>query len=294
MQSSNLTLAFYFDLLFVNSIAEIQKTFFGNSTLEEKGYSYLEDYDYYIFDDIINPDGANPIFISQIITREDFLENILNFETIAVYNKISNEISIRLGEEEKADYLKNIYSDIQTLLKRVLKNEDDNAVLVEEKLLEMTENLKDRYFSIIQYHTVFSYLIKDTDTSCFKNKDLKYSFYVELYEVAYNLYIIDDTELEQNDFVNAFTQPNPQLLENKVRFIANNYIVAYFLESLKPFFNGFTHLAVEKSGVFVNKQNKPLKSTDIYASLSRGKSKIQNEMNKIDEHFLKLKEKHLK
>ena len=71
-------------------------------------------------------------------------------------------------------------------------------------------------------------------------------------------------------------------------------IVAYFLESLKPFFYGFNHATIEKSNVFVNKQNKPLKSTDIYASLSRGKDKNQIYKTKIDLMVSELKKQYLK
>jgi hypothetical protein len=52
-----------------------------------------------------------------------------------------------------------------------------------------------------------------------------------LYEQAYTLHLIDDTENEELDFVNAFTSPTPETLVNKIRFSKNNYIVAYFLES---------------------------------------------------------------
>lgn len=187
-----------------------------------------------------------------------------------------------------------VYDDIQVLLKRALKLEDDEVILIEDKLVEVIHNLKDRYSSILKYHEVYKYLIKESDATFFNNKDLKYSFYVDLYELAYTLYLIDDTEIEEHDFVRAFISPTPETLVNKIIFSKNNYIVAYFLESLKPFFNGFTHTLIEKSGAFLNKQNKPLNSADIYTSLSRGKNKFEEEKSKIDSQISELKNKYLK
>ncbi len=294
MQSSQSVLSFYFDMLFINSIEHIKKSFISNSTLRKKGYSYLQEYDYYMNEYLHEDEGEMPVFTIDIIGRDIFFERLLNIETTSIYENIESEISTNLDDENKAVYLKSIYDDIQVLIKRLWNFDDEEKDKIENKLIEIINNLKDRYSSIIPSHNVFKYITKETDITFFKNKDLKYSFYVDLYEFAYTLYLIDDTEIEERNFIEAFTSPKPQTLQHKIRFSANNYVVAYFLESLKPFFNGFTHMAIEKSEVFLNKQNKPLKSTDIYTSLSRGKNKIENEKNKIDAHILELKHKHLK
>jgi len=253
MQPSNSVLSFYFDMLFVNSIQEVKDSFIGNSTLRGNGYSYLQDHNYYIKEDMVEDDGTMPIFVTDIIKKEEFLKRLLSFENTSIYKNIENEFSVVETKQDKITYIHKVYDDIQVLLKRVLKLEDDEVRLIEDILIDVINNLKDRYSSIIKYHNVFKYLVKETDVTYFKNKDLKYSFYVDLYELAYTLYLIDDTEIEELDFVNAFTSPNPQVLENKIRFSKNNYVVAYFLEALKPFFNGFTHSAIEKSEVFLNK-----------------------------------------
>ncbi|MBD45484.1 MAG: hypothetical protein CMC65_09780 [Flavobacteriaceae bacterium] len=287
-------LSFYFDMLFVNSIQSVKDGFIGNSTLQENGYTYLQSHNYYIKEKMVEDDGTMPIFVTDIIKREDFLDRLLYFENTAIYNNIEQEISSIESLHDKVTYLQKIYDDIQVLLKRVLKLEDVEVRQVEDILIEIVNNLKDRYSAIIEYHDAYKYLIKESDVTYFKNKDFKYSFYQDLYELAYTLFLIDDTEIEEQDFISAFTSPNPQILENKIRFSVNNYVVAYFLESLKPFFNGFTHTAIEKSEVFLNKQNKPIKSNDIYVSLSRGKSKIVDEKTKIDAHILGLKNEYLK
>lgn len=286
-------LLFYSDMLFVNSIQSVKESFLGNSTLLENGYSYLQNQNYYIKEDMVDDNETMPIFVTDTISREDFIERLLSFENTSIYKKIESVVSTHQDKKLNSNYLNNIYNEIQVLLKRVLKLEDDEVRLIEDKLIAIVNNLKDRYSNIVAYHEVYKYLIKESDATFFKNKDFKYSFYVDLYELAYTLYLIDDAEIEELDFINAFTSPNPKILVNKIRFSQNNYVVAYFLESLKPFFNGFTHTAIEKSEVFLNKQNKVLKSTDIYASLSRGKHKIEDEKSKIDAHILKLKNQYL-
>lgn len=287
-------LSFYFDMLFVSSIQVVKEGFIGNSTLQENGYSYLQDHNYYIKEEMVEDDRTKPLFVTDIVKREDFLKHLLNFENTSIYKNIENEISFKLNKDDKVSYIQKVYDDIQALLKRVLKLEDEEVRLVEDNLIEIILNLKDRYSAVIAYHDVYKYLIKESDATFFENKDLKYSFYQDLYELAYTLYLIDDTEIEELDFISAFTSPNPQVLESKIRFSKNNNVVAYFLKSLQPFFNGFTYIAIEKSEVFLNKQNKPINSGDIYTALSRSKNKIEDEKSKIDAHILELKNEYLK
>ena len=291
---SSSLLSFYFDMLFVNSIEKVKSSFIGNSTLQKNNFSFIQNQNHYMKEEMVEDNGVTPIFVTDIISKEDFLERLLNFENISIYKSVESEVSNKQTKQDKTTYLEKVYNDIQVLLKRVLKLEDTDVRLVEDKLIEIINNLKDRYSKIITYHDVHKYLIKESDATFFENKDLKYSFFQDLYELAYTLYLIDDTEIEELDFIYAFTSPTPQILQNKIRFSKNNYVIAYFLESLKPFFNGFTHTAIERSEVFLNKQNKPIKSTDIYASLSRGNTKIEDDKIKIDTHILNLKNKYIK
>ena len=294
MQSSSSALTFYFDMLFVNSIQFVDDSFVGNTTLQENGYTYLQEYKYYIKDEMVEDNGTMPVFVTDMIYREEFLERLLHLENTSIYKKIETEVSARKTEQDKMTYLVNVYDNIQVLLKRVLKLEDDEVRLIEDRLIEIVDNLKDRYSSVISYHDVYRYLIKETDSTFFKNRISKYSFYKDLYEASCSLDLIDDVETEEHHFIEVFISPKPQILENKIRFTKNNYVIAYFLESLKPFFSGFTYVAIEKSFGFLNKQNKALRSTDVSASLSRGKNKIDYEKSKIDAHILELKNEYLK
>ena len=293
MESSSSVLSFYFDMLFVNGIQSVKDSFIGNQTLIKNGYSYIPDYEQYEKEQLFE-DGLNPIFVSDYIERKQFLERLLSFENTSIYKKVEVETSKKLTKEEKEQFLKAVLDDIQVLLKRVLKLEDEGVRLIEDKLIEMISNLKDRYSLLISYHNAYNYIIKETDITFFKNKDLKYSFYTDLYELAYSLYLIDDVETEERDFINAFSSEKPQVLENKIRFVQSNYIIAHFLEAIKPFFNGFTRVAIENSNVFLNKQNKLFTSKDLDTAMSRGKDKNIEEKAKINLLISELKNKHLK
>lgn len=78
MQSLKSVLSFYFDMLFINSIEHVKKSFISNSTLREKGYSYLKEYDYYMNEFLHESEGEMPVFTIDIISKEIFFERLLN------------------------------------------------------------------------------------------------------------------------------------------------------------------------------------------------------------------------
>ncbi|EDP96740.1 DUF6617 family protein [Kordia algicida OT-1] len=293
MQNKQL-LSFYYDLLFTYGIASIRDSFIGNETIKNKGYSFIQEHDYHMKDEMVEDDDLMPTFVTDIIKREDFLNRLMQFENSSINSELETQLNSKGLKKEKLNLLNQFFDDLKVLLKRIDNIEDRDSEAIRTSLLEITSKVKQRYQLIVSNHDVFKYLVKDSDITFFKNKNLKYSFYQELYELAYSLYLIDDIEIEESHFVEAFISPKPSTLINKIRFSANNMIASYFLESLKPFFNGFNHITIEASEIFLNKQGKVLKSTDIYASLSRGKNKYLNEKKKIDSGISELKKKHLK
>ena len=293
MKSRNTYLSFYSDIIILNGISSVKSTSTVNSTLYSEGYRYLPEYDYHMKEDMINEDSSMPTFFTEIITKEEFFEKLLNFENKAIYKNIEAEISLVPLKESIAYYLSGVYDELETLLKALRRKDDSEVVLVEKKLLELLKLLKERYAHLVGYHSIFRYLKKETSSSYFKDKDMKRAFYVDLYEMAYSLNLIDDEEIDEEDFIDAFTFPNPQLLSNKIKFTCNNNLLSYFLQSLKPFFSELTNAKIEQSKIFINKQSKLVTSNDIEASLSRGKDKNATEKIKIDQFVSKLK-KHLK
>ena len=120
-------LSFYFDMLFDNSIQSVKGGFIGNATLQENGYSYLQDHNYYIKEEMVEGNGSMPVFVTDIVKREDFLDRLLKFENTSIYNSIENEVSSKENIDDKVSCIQKVYGDIQVLLKRVLKLEDEEV-----------------------------------------------------------------------------------------------------------------------------------------------------------------------
>ena len=88
MDSTSTLLSFYFDMLFVNNIQSVKESFIKNSTLQKNGYSYIQEYEYCMKEDMIENNGVMPVFINDIIRKEDFLERLMIFENKFIYISI--------------------------------------------------------------------------------------------------------------------------------------------------------------------------------------------------------------
>ena len=82
MNTKKPLLSFYSDLLFINTIQSVKNDFISNSTLQKLGYSYIQEYNYFIKDNIIEANGTSPIFTVDIITKEIFFVIFGNFKPI--------------------------------------------------------------------------------------------------------------------------------------------------------------------------------------------------------------------
>ncbi|MBS9766113.1 MAG: hypothetical protein KGV44_01075 [Flavobacteriaceae bacterium] len=291
---NNTLLSVYSDILLVQGIEKYKKSFISNKTLRDFGYHYIQEYDYFMKDEMIEDNGFNPIFEIDIIKKDDFFEKLLDLVNTSLFKGFIERFSKLKNRGKKQKLLTAIYDELETLLKKTYTFTEEETIIIENKLKEIVIFLKGKYHSLIEYHNVFRFLIEESDLFYFRNKDLDNQFYTKLYELAYELYLIDDTETEEYMFIEAFISPTPQILPNKIRFITKNNLIAYFLKSLKPFFDNFTYEAIEKSGVFLNKQNKPIKVTDINTALSRGKDKDLQEKSKIDKRIKILIKDYLK
>ena len=104
----NPLLSFYFDMLFVNSIQSVKNTFKTNSTLQKNGYFYIQEYGYCMKDEMVEDNGTNPIFVIDIIRKEDFLDKLMTFENKFIYKNIESEILKEPGVVNNVAYLKGI------------------------------------------------------------------------------------------------------------------------------------------------------------------------------------------
>lgn len=295
MQYSNTVLSFYFDMLFVNDIQFVKNSFIGNSRLQENGYSYIQEYDYYLKDRMVEDNGSKPIFVTEIISRKDFLAYLLNFENILIYRTIETEIFKLDNLVDKKEYLNNIFNDLKILFRKGTNTISDSIELVNDSLTELLRNLKDKYTDIISSHSVFSKLHKDIGASYFKGlESLKPTFFSKLFEITCLLELIDDIDIYEEDFIEAFISSKPQELSTKIKFDVTAGIVAHFFTSLKPFFKNFTSKAIQDSEVFLNKDNKPFTASGIDKARSTSKDKHLEIKAKIDLQIDKLKKQYIK
>lgn len=295
MQSSSTVLSFYFDMLFVNSIDAVKSSFIGNSTLQKNGYSYLQEYKYYIKEEMVEDNDTMPVFVTDIIKKEEFLERLLNFENTSIYKTIESEISALSNLGDKKEYLNNIYNDLKIVFRRVANTVSESIDSIEGYLMDLLKNLKDKYVNIINSHSVFSYLSKDFGASYFKNLDyLGRSFFVSLFQVTCSLGLIDDSDIYEEEFVEVFTSSKPQELTTKIKFIEMAGVVVYYFMSIKPFFKNFTGLAIQNSEAFINKDNKFFTASGIDKARSTSKEKYLGVKSNIDLHINKLKKQYIK
>lgn len=295
MESSSSVLSFYFDMLFVNDIQSVKDSFIGNATLQENGYSYLQEYKYYIRDEMVEDNGTMPVFVTDMIYKEDFLERLLHFENTSIYKNIETEVSNLPDLADKKEYLNSIYNDFKILFRRVINTVSDSINLVDEHLTKLLRNLKDKHINIIDSHTVFGNLSKDFGASYFRNLDyLGRPFFLNLFEVTCSLGLIDDTDMYEEDFVEAFTSSKPQELSTKIKFIEMAGVVAHYFEAIKPFFHNFTNLTMEGSDVFRNPNGKSYSASGIQKSKSLSKEKYLDIKANIDLHINKLKKQYIK
>ena len=282
-------------MLFVNDIQSVKDSFIGNSTLQENGYSYLQEHKYYIKDEMVEDDGTMPIFVTDMIYKEEFLERLLSFENTSIYKKIETEVSSLPNITDKKEYLNNLYNDLRIIFRRVANTVSDSINLVDEHLTKLLINLKDKHINIIDSHTVFGNLSKDFGASYFRSlESLPPAFFVKLYEVTCVLGLIDDTDMYEEDFVEAFTSTKPQELTTKIKFIVMAGVVAHYFEAIKPFFHNFTNITMELSDVFRNPNSKSYSASGIQKSKSLSKEKYLDTKANIDLHINKLKKQYIK
>ncbi len=276
------------DILFFNGIQDVLNTFLGNAELISNGYDYLKEYDYYLKDEMII-DAENPVFQITIINRDDFFKKYLETNKQDIYDYLEcNE-----GDQNFQVILVKVYDDLNTYIKKLEAIETKFNETIKHHLIALVEDFRIK-FPIVQIHKIFKHLNDSSGfISFFQYKDLKASFFEDLYEVTCKLDLIDDIAVLEETFYDVLTssKPNPQ---QKIFFIKKNHLIAYYLKEIEPFFNNLNPVTIEQSKCFFNKQGKQLTSTDLYASLSRNKDKDLDLLKKIKLKLDELKKVHLK
>ena len=282
-------LQFYFDLAFNNEVNNIQSRFIGNKELLKGDSTYLAEDETYIIE-LGDPSESKTIYI----TREIYLQDILDVKKKELYVNLSNHIN-KLKETDKKDTLVSFFGDFLMIYNKAESQQEEKYFTqIINDLEVIIKDLKIFYQNIVEHHKFYNKVVIQNNTlSYFQYKELPVVFFEKLYDITIQLDLIDDIEIEERTFIDLLTLPKSKS-DIKVSFIKPNPIVAYYLKQIEPFFNNFNAITVEKSQSFINKQGKPLKSTDLYAALSRGKKSNEEYFKKIDSLINPLKKEFLK
>jgi hypothetical protein len=275
---SSLT-SFYRDLVFYDGLPELMSTFLNNQDLLNDGFAYLPQYDYYIKDIMVH-DGPDAEFIDIIITRKGYLRDILLVERKKLITSLQKE----------HQNIKPVLDALQGLFIKIESKKDKNYFeLIEEELINVVSDIK-ILFKDIEYHPVYQKLHNlNLSFSYFISKNLPLSFFKRLYEITYDLDLIDDIEVSEEAFIDVFTSPIPK---SQIVFIKSNVVIAHYFKLIEPFFDNLSATKIEKSKCFLNKQGKPLKAGDLYTALSRGKDKNHTEKKRISDIIDELKDEY--
>lgn len=288
------SIQFYFDIAFHNGVEQLLNGFLGNKELLSEGYEYLREYDYYMKDEMVI-DSSTPVFEMSIIDRETYLKGKLSSNKQLLYKEIRTVLEAE-SNDNKTTSLKKVFDELDIIFKKNQKADYKHSELVQDEFSLIIQELKSQYHNLLNYHKLYSRIndFSDNGSSFFELKDkVKIAFLSDLYDGCINLDLIDDVEIPEEIFVDVFSsvKPNP---EEGIKFREQNYTIAYFLDSIKPFFNNLTDTTIEQSSCFYNKQGKALNSNDLYRVKSAKKGLETALTKKIDSLVEDLKKTHLK
>ena len=290
METLNTPLQYLEDMLFSDGIDVLMNSFIANEQLISDGFEYYQPDDNYIRFDLSELSvSLRPELYGVVINREDFLTNFLNKSKANFY------LNLKTVEFDPhfSNILNSFYNSLSVYINKVSISDSKYKGVLNKHLYTIVSDLRIQY-PIIEKHKVFR-IFNDTSgyVSYFQYKDLKASFFEDLYEVTYKLDLIDDVEVAEDVFYDVFTLPKPNL-ELKITFTQKNHLVAFYLKEIEVFFNNLNAVTIEKSKNFYNKQGKPLTSSDLYTSLSRNKNKDLDSLKKIKRRIDELKKTYLK
>ncbi len=212
-----------------------------------------------------------------IISFDDSLRNDLSIWT----NEIKLGLDVALVNSEAKRKISN-YAN--TTFKYILSGQKElfeKHPICKDALSEIKRYLTDKHALNLLETNQSDIIINDYSNSIFKVKYAysKRLFFVELYDLVSTLELIDDEEIYQENFINAFTLNNTS---DFIKFNTETGFMAYFLKLISPIFNNFNGKIIEQSERFLTKQNKVLSQSNYNTSLKRIKDKDNEFLLKID------------
>lgn len=280
-------LEFFKYLVFENGVEDEMSKFLINNKLKEDGYTYLSTYDYYIKETLVE-DGENSYFLEDIIDRNIFFYNILQENRNLLFRYLSLELSKDSSNEN--EILKRVYDDLFIVYNKSVTFEENKYGVISEFFKKTVSDLRILYPKNVS-HSVFKILnnFANDSLSFFQVKDAVTVPKIKLlYEIAYELSLIDDLIVSEDSFIDVFTSSKTGI-NSKIFFQKSNPMIAAFLKKIEPFFYNFNSKTIEQAKCFYNKQGKLINSSDLYVALSRGKINDKTFLKFLNERIDDLK-----
>jgi hypothetical protein len=119
---------------------------------------------------------------------------------------------------------------------------------------------------------------------------IKRSHIEELYEVSCDSKIINNEVVSFNTFYNVLTCTPSEKPNEKIKFLADNQIVAYFFKCLESYFRDLKPTVIVKSELFLNRKENEFTAGALDTALTQSKGKptaiLEEIKTEIDDIFL--------
>lgn len=284
---------FYYNIAFNQELIKINSEFLGNKELLDEGFIYYKDLGQYVNHIMEVEDPVDPVFSITKINRGDFILLKLEDNKKAVLSEL-RDYKTKKSDEDFKIYLKSIFDELDKYYIKINTSPDFIFKnIIKSHLDSLITDLKILFIDVSGHHKLFNHILTiNYENTFFGCKDLKMSFFKELYTSTYELNLIDDSVIDEETFINVLTSPTP-ISDSPIVFLSPNAVVSYYLESIEVFFNNLNPNRIEQSGMFLNKQKTPITSTILYASKSRASEKAKSQYSNIDFHIDALKKQFL-
>ena len=240
-------------IVFHNEDNIFSNNFYHDEVLLDQGYKFVSKSKPNMFFEayVKFPENKNQEY--DFINYEDYKK--LKIKNL--FADIENEIreQKQIPDQSFQNLLVEVYDELTGVFKKAVI---DNKVNLVEEILKHRDTLKFKYSHIINYHRFYDLHkpLQYLTQGLFKPKEgLKLPFFKDLYYLLADHRMIDSEKTSQENFISTLTSPSP---ESQIQFTANNYIVVFVLDQLKPFFQSLTTSSIGDSKLFLNKKGKTI------------------------------------
>lgn len=291
MNNQHSYLEYISELLFFDGFDNLNRSFLGNDELKALGYTYIEQYAYYLRVDMVDDNDVEPIFTHDIMDINGFFDDFLLKNRRLLYKSL-NQLEIKDEGSGFEEHLNRTYDELYKYHRKATKLEKAFFEKIVKEIEIIVSDLKIQYH-IIDKHNAFKILNTVNGLQgYFQPKDLKGKFFEELYTLTYSFDLIDDVLVSDEMFTDVFTSPTLSE-ESKIYFIKGNGLVTSYLRELEQFFLNLNSKSIGDSKCFITKQGTPFTTSNYLASLSRRTKKDTEVFIKIKKSLDNLKVKYL-